>query len=254
MAIDIVTQDCLEWLRGRDAESVDCIVTSPPYNIGVKYSTYKDERSDYYLFMEETLQELFRVTTLGGSLFLQVGGIPKDHRLPHTLLSLAQRNGWILQNEIIWVKSITVEDETSGQFKPINSKRCLNHTHEYRFHLTKTGDVTLDRLAVGVPYQDKTNMGRWGKPDKRCGGSCWFIPYKTVQSKSEKFNHPAGFPVELPLRCLKLAGLKAGQVVLDPFSGAGTTMVAADILGLDGVGVDLDPQYSKIALERLEAL
>ena len=110
--------------------------------------------------------------------------------------------------------------------------------------------MTLDRLAVGVPYADKSNINRWKnkKIDRRCAGNCWFIPYKTVVAKKD---HPAGFPVELPIRCIKLHGVKDNMLVVDPFLGAGTTLEACKELGVNGIGIDLDEEYCKIAASKI---
>jgi site-specific DNA-methyltransferase (adenine-specific) len=80
----------------------------------------------------------------------------------------------------------------------------------------------------------------------------WFIPYDTVQSKAEKFDHPAGFPVELPARCIKLHGLRPDLMVLDPFLGTGTTLVAAQALGCRSIGIEIDRKYVEIAMQRLK--
>jgi site-specific DNA-methyltransferase (adenine-specific) len=113
--------------------------------------------------------------------------------------------------------------------------------------------VVLDRLAIGVPYKDKSNIARRGHPrDLRCRGNTWFIPYETVQSKEEKFHHPGTFPVDLPRWCIRLHGRRPA-VVLDPFMGTGTTLVAADREGVRGIGIEIDPAYVAIARERLEA-
>src|SRR5207253_7485933 len=71
------------------------------------------------------------------------------------------RDLFVLQNTIHWIKSIAIDNRTFGHFKPISSKRFLNDCQEYIFHFTKTGRVEIDRLAVGVPYQDKSNIARW---------------------------------------------------------------------------------------------
>ena len=87
-----------------------------------------------------------------------------------------------------------------GHFKPISSQRFLNDCHEYIFHFTKSGRVEIDRLALGVPYQDKSNIARWSHTsgrDRRCRGNTWFIPYETIQSRQKERPHPATFPVEL---------------------------------------------------------
>jgi site-specific DNA-methyltransferase (adenine-specific) len=164
----------------------------------------------------------------------------------------AFRETFVLQNHIIWVKSISIGDDTVGHFKPITSRRYLNQNHEAIFHFTKTGSVEIDRLAIGVPFKDKSNIARWGHArDKRCGGNVWFIPYKTVQSKAQKHHHPAGFPVELPERCIKLHG-RTNAAVLDPFLGAGSTLVAAQNLGCSGIGLELDSAYAEAAVARLK--
>ena len=133
--------------------------------------------------------------------------------------------------------------------------RGISNNHEAVFHFTKEGDVKIDRLAIGVPFKDKTNIARWGhKKDRRCAGNAWFIPYPTVRLKSQKFDHPAGFPVELPERCIRLHGYEEGLSVLDPFLGAGSTLVASARLGCEGIGIEIDRQYADAALERLQSI
>ena len=83
--------------------------------------------------------------------------------------------GFVLQNNIVWVKNISLSDraeDSYGQFKPINSKRYLNQTHEFIFHLTKAGETPIDRLAVGVPFIYESNIKRFGhKNNLRCRGN-----------------------------------------------------------------------------------
>jgi len=249
---EIVQGDCVEVMRGMKAGSVDVVITSPPYNIKIKYSKYRDNRprSEYVAWIESVGKEVARVLAGGGSFFLNVGGTNTDPLLPFEL-AIALQKQFVMQNHIIWVKSVSIADESYGHFKPINSRRFLNHNHEHIFHFTKAADVKLDRLAVGVPFKDKTNIKRWGhKADRRCAGNVWFIPYKTVQSKDQKHNHPCTFPVELPQRCIRLHG-KKGAVVLDPFLGTGTTLVAAEREGCRGIGIDLDAVYCKTAKSRV---
>lgn len=247
--------NCLDYLQSQRAETFDVIVTSPPYNIGVAYNSYHDRlsRADYLGWMTEIGKQLRRVLKPMGSFFLNVGSTCSD---PWIAMDVANaiRGTFQLQNHIIWVKSISIEDDTVGHFKPINSKRYLNNNHESIFHFTKDGNSMVDKLAVGVPYKDKSNVERWKRAsgDRRCAGNTWFIPYETVVSRSQKYDHPAGFPAALPERCIKLHG-KPDAVVFDPFLGAGTTLVAAARLGLDGHGVELDSTYASVAAKRLQA-
>jgi site-specific DNA-methyltransferase (adenine-specific) len=135
-----------------------------------------------------------------------------------------------------------------GHYKPVNSPRYVNNCHEYIFHFTPTGNTRLEKLAIGVPYQDKSNIGRWNsaKRDCRDRGNTWYIPYETVQSAKA---HPAAFPRRLPEMCIRLHGLRRGEplLVMDPFAGSGTTPLAAQALGCDYVGFEYDEKYAQMA-------
>ena len=119
------------------------------------------------------------------------------------------------------------------------------------FHLTKQGDVQLDRLGLGVAYSDKSNIGRWGHTkgrDARCRGNNWFIPYKTIVNRNKERPHPATFPVELASNCIKIDGYRPGLVMLDPFLGIGHSAIAAKQCKIARfIGFDIDPEYVKVA-------
>jgi site-specific DNA-methyltransferase (adenine-specific) len=250
----VVLGDCLEQMRLLPKESVDVCITSPPYNIGVAYLSHDDRmpKKAYLKWMGEVATEIARVLRPDGSFFLNVGSTNVD---PWIAIEVAHQfvKSFELQNNIIWVKSVTVGGETFGHFKPITSKRFLNNNFESVFHFTKHGKTEIDRLSIGVPFKDKSNIARWGHAqDRRCDGNVWFIPYKTVRSKAQKFDHPAGFPVDLPLRCIYMHG-KENAVVLDPFLGAGTVLVAAERAGASGIGFEIDQTYAKTAAARIWA-
>ena len=259
--------DCVAAMeRAMAADSVDVVVTSPPYNIGVAYGRYDDTipRESYLDWMRRWGRAVRRVLAEDGSLFLNVGGKPSDPWIPMDV-ARAVGESLVLQNSIHWVKSIAIDrdavgkgsdrgrDVLVGHYKPINSPRFLNDCHEYIFHFTRGGRTPLDRLAVGVPYQDKSNVTRWkaGRADLRCRGNTWFLPYETIQSRDRDRPHPASFPVGLPERCVRLHGLDRCRLVLDPFSGIGTTAVACLRLGVDFVGYEIDDDYRRVTLERL---
>ncbi len=265
----IYLMDCLEGMRKLlESEEVDVIVTSPPYNIGVKYNKYDDTipREKYLDWMEEVGKECKRVLKKDGSFFLNMGHKPKDPWVAWEV-AFRLRKHFKLQNVIIWVKSIAIQkkdvgkypniigDIAVGHYKPIGGKRFLNDCFEYIFHFTKNGDVELDRLAIGVPYQDKSNIGRWksATKDLRCRGNTWFIPYKTIRSKEKQRPHPSTFPVELPMMCIKLHGLSKTKLVLDPFMGIGNTAIACIRLGVNYIGFEIDETYVKIAEKRIKS-
>jgi site-specific DNA-methyltransferase (adenine-specific) len=261
--------DCVEILRALPEASVDSIVTSPPYNLGVRYRTYDDTipRQAYLEWTNAWVKAAARVLAGEGSLFLNVGAKPTD---PWTAFDVAQavRPHLQLQNTIHWIKSIAIEralagagarledDLAIGHYKPINSRRFLHDCHEFIFHFTPKGRTTLDRTAVGVRYQDRSNIGRWraAASGKRCRGNTWFIPYDTIQSRDKERPHPATFPPKLPEMCLRLHGLTRLTTVVDPFMGLGATAVACAQLGISFVGIEVDADYVNEAVERTRAV
>jgi len=261
--------DCLELLQRLPPGSLDAIVTSPPYNLGVRYRSFDDTmpRARYLDWTGQWVGLAARALSPEGSLFLNVGSKPTD---PWTALDVAQaaRPHLRLQNTLHWIKSIAIEkalagdraaladDLAVGHYKPINSDRFVHDCHEFIFHLTPTGRTALQRRAVGVRYQDKSNVARWksAASDVRCRGNTWFIPYDTIQSREKERPHPATFPPRLPEMCLRLHGVDRIRTVADPFLGLGATAVACAHLGLDFVGIEMDQGYLEEAIERVKAL
>jgi site-specific DNA-methyltransferase (adenine-specific) len=259
--------DCIQGMRKRLAGgSVNVVITSPPYNIGVKYSKHDDSRPrrEYLEWLGVWADEVKRILADDGSFFLNIGSKPTDPWIPFDVAAV-MRERFVLQNAIHWIKSISIDkkdvgdygaivsDATVGHFKPIQSKRFLNDCHEYLFHFTKTGDVEIDRLAVGVPYQDKSNIARWKSPkaDRRCRGNAWFVPYRTIKSRRNERPHPATFPAELARKAIELHGVAPGLRVCDPFTGIGHAGLGAIECGVDFVGFEIDDDYYKVAVDTL---
>lgn len=268
--IRLVLGDCIEGLSCLGAKSVDAVVTSPPYNAGKDYHTYDDSipREEYLKWTRRWAEAVERVLSDRGSFFLNVGGRPRDPWVAFDVVS-AFRDLLVLQNVIHWVKSIAIEPQdlprvlsagepvTFGHYQPISGSRYLNHCHEYVFHFTRTGRVELDRLDVGVPYRDKSNVTRWASAgaDRHCRGNTWFIPYKTIQSRDRERPHPATFPVKLPEMCLRLHGLSRIKLAMDPFLGLGSTAVACANLDVPFIGFEIDEEYMRESCRRVaEAL
>lgn len=252
----IYLKDCLEGMKELEDRSIDAVITSPPYNLNIKYGRYSDNkpRQEYLSWLVDIFREAKRILTDDGHLFVNMGYSNIDPWIGMEV-GLALREDWILQNHINWVKSIHVNGKTSGHFKPINSKRFVCPTWEHLFHFTKDGNVEIDRLSVGVQYEYyeaniRGNNTAETKPNLRDKGNCWFVPYETINSKELRGKHPATFPVKLAEDCLKLTGKDTG-IALDPFMGTGTTAVAAQILGWDCIGYDIDEDYIKFANNRL---
>jgi site-specific DNA-methyltransferase (adenine-specific) len=291
--LDVRQQDCIEGMSRLADESVDLVVTSPPYNLGISYGQYFDsqDRRSYLEWCHEWAGQIRRVLTADASFFLNIGAAPSNPMLPHEIV-MTLRDLFVLQNTIHWIKSIAIDMaeartsvsdphlnplsappgrdpnpdakrrvrveagvETFGHFKPINSKRFLNDCHEYVFHFTKSGRVELNRLALGVPYQDKSNISRWSHTrgnDLRCRGNTWFVPYETIQSREKERPHPATFPVQLAEWCIKLHGASHVGTMLDPFLGIGNSAIAAEHCGVKTfIGFEIDETYLTEAKRRI---
>jgi site-specific DNA-methyltransferase (adenine-specific) len=217
--IKLFHKNCMKGIRENIKEnSIDVVVTSPPYNIGINYNLYKDTmpKEKYIAWIKEIGFLIKTVLKEKGSFFLNMGNKPKDQWIAWDVAN-ALRKDFVLQNVIHWIKSIAIdkqdvgkysnieEDITIGHFKPLASPRFLNDCHEYIFHFSKEGNSVLDKLSIGVPYKDKSNIKRWkqAKQDKRDRGNTWFIPYDTIHTKKER-PHPSTFPIKLPEMCIKL--------------------------------------------------
>jgi site-specific DNA-methyltransferase (adenine-specific) len=260
--------DCTELLPDWPAASVDVAVTSPPYNLGITYNSFLDTmpRPDYLEWTARWVEAIARVLRPQGSLFLNVGSKPTDPWLAMDVAGAARRH-LQLQNTIHWIKSIAIEkalagsrarlqeDLAVGHYKPINSQRFVHDCHEFVFHLTPDGHTPLDRQAIGVRYQDQSNVTRWRTAGSgvRCRGNTWFIPYDTIQSRDKERPHPATFPPRLPEMCIRLHGRGRTGVVVDPFLGLGSTALACVGMGVDFVGFELDEAYLKEAVARTSA-
>jgi len=261
--IEIYNEDCITGMvKNLRPNSVDVIVTSPPYNIGIKYGTYNDKipRREYLKWIQKWGQAVREILNDKGSLFLNLGSKPTDPTVPFEVIN-ALLPEFRLQNVIHWIKSIYIESGSYGiehninvgHYKPINSSRFLNDAQEYIFHLTKKGDVKLDRLALGVEYKDSSNISRWkaGRKNLRCRGNCWFIPYGTIQNRAKDRPHPASFPPRLAENCIRLHGLNRNMLVLDPFMGLGNTGLACLRNKIKFVGFEIDTYYYEKARDAL---
>ncbi len=293
---DLRQEDCVKGMSRLPDGCVDLVVTSPPYNLGVRYRKYSDrlDRKSYLQWCRKWAAQVGRILESSGSFFLNIGAAPSNPMLPHEI-AIELRDVFVLQNTIHWIKSIAIDTtqgrtsarnphlnplsapsgrdpspdakrqvrvdggiKTYGHFKPISSKRFVNDCHEYVFHFTKSGRVELDRLALGVPYQDKSNIARWSHTrgtDRRCRGNTWFIPYETIQNREKERPHPATFPVQLAEWCINLHGASRVHTMLDPFLGIGNSAVAAKRCGVKKfIGFEIDEAYLAEAKRRLEAL
>lgn len=241
--------DCLEMLRAIPAESMQLIVTSPPYNIGKEYE--KRLRLDVYLRQQaQVIAECVRTLAPTGSICWQVGNyvdrgaiIPLDTVLYPIFSGLGLR----MRNRIIWhfEHGLHCSRRFSGRYETII---WFTKSDEYVFNLDA---VRVPQKYPGKKYFKGPKAGQYScNPLGKNPGDLWVIP-NVKSNHVEKTEHPCQFPVELIER-LVLSLTNEGDWVLDPFLGTGTTVIAAIRHGRRGVGAETVPKYVQLARQRIQ--
>ena len=222
--------------------SIDLIVTSPPYNVDIKYETYDDRIPyDKYLeFSEKWLKKCYSLTKDDGRLCLN---IPLDKNkggqqsVCADLTTIAKKVGWKYHATIIW------------------NEQNISRRTAWGSWLSASAPFVIAPVEVIVVLYKK----RW----KKTSGSRksdilrdefleWTNAVWNFSGESKnRVGHPSPFPVELPKRCIKLFSF-VGDVVLDPFLGSGTTLIACLETARKGIGVEIDSNYCKLAVKRLK--
>lgn len=252
--VTLCVGDCLKVLRKIPDATVQLTVTSPPYNVGKEYEENLT-LSDYVHFQQSVIKECIRVTKTGGSICWQVGNhrnghgqiIPLDILLYPMFIGDEQDN-LRLRNRIVW------------HFEHgLNCQRRFSGRHETVLWFTK-GDqylFHLDRVRVPQKYPGKLAYKgqRKGQPSShplgKNPGDVWILP-NVKSNHREKTIHPCQFPLEIPERFI-LSLTNAGDLVLDPFVGVGTTAAAAVLHGRRAIGCDANREYLDVARQRVLA-
>ena len=213
-------------------------ITSPPYNVGKEYD---DDVSleDYLGLLKRVFHETYRVLQPGGRVCVNVANVGRKPYVPLAsyVNMLMLDIGFLMRGEIIWVKAKGASGSCAWGSWCSARNPVLRDIHEYVLVFSK---VRFDRVAKG-----KGTV----KPEgfMRDTLSVWEIP----PASARKVGHPAPFPVELPRRLIELYSFK-GDLVLDPFSGSGTTCLAAKQTGRHYIGYEVVPDYVRLAEARLK--
>ncbi|QYF95427.1 site-specific DNA-methyltransferase [Massilia sp. PAMC28688] len=247
----IECEDNLTFMRKLKSESMQLIVTSPPYNIGKEY----ERRTSNEIYIEQqaaAIAEAVRLLHPKGSICWQVGnGIDNGEIFPLDILlyPIFKNHGLKLRNRIVW---------TFGH--GLHCQKRLSGRHETILWFTKSDDYTfnLDPIRVPSKYPDKKHFkgpkkGEMsGNPLGKNPSDVWDIP-NVKSNHVEKTDHPCQFPVGLVER-LVLALTNKGESVLDPYLGVGTSAIAALKNGRNAYGCDVVSDYVDIAQQRIEDL
>lgn len=244
--------DNLEFMHRLADQSVNLVVTSPPYNIGKRY----EKRTSLDRYMAEqaaTIAECVRLMAPDGSLCWQVGNhIAQDGEvvpLDLLLYPLFKHHGLKLRNRIVWhfEHGLHCTKRLSGRHETV---LWFSKSDKYKFN--------LDPIRVPSKYPGKKHFkgpkaGQLsGNPLGKNPGDVWIIP-NVKANHVEKTEHPCQFPVELVER-LVLSMTNEGDSVLDPYLGVGSSVIAALKHGRRGLGCDIDRRYVDITWDRIREL
>ena len=244
----ILHGDSLELLKQIASSSVQLIITSPPYNIGKEYEV-KQEYSDYLNEMKPIISELVRILRPGGSICWQVGnGVRRGEVIPLDALyyPIFKSEGLSLRNRIVWCFG-----------HGLHAQRRFSGRHETVLWFTKGDEYVfnLDSVRVPAKYPKKKhykgpNKGQLsGNPLGKNPGDVWEIT-NIKALHPEKTDHPCQFPVGLVDRLVRSLS-NPGDIVVDPFLGSGTTIIAAAINGRKSLGIEISKKYIKISKQRV---
>lgn len=241
----------LDFIRDMGDESVQLIITSPPYNIGKSYE--RRTGLDHYIAAQrEVIVECARVLDRRGSICWQVGNHVQSGEifpLDIMLYPVFAERGFKLRNRIVW------------HFEHgLHCSKRLSGRHETILWFTKGDDYTFNLDAIRVPskypgkkYFKGPKAGQLsGNPQGKNPGDVWIFP-NVKNNHVEKTSHPCQFPVELVER-LVLSLTAPGDTVFDPYMGVGSTVIGALKHDRSGTGCDVVPEYVEIARDRVKQL
>ncbi len=218
--------------------SVDLMITSPPYNVAKEYDEDLSLQ-EYLQLLKNVFSETFRVLVNGGRACINVANIGRRPYIPLSdyISQMMIDLGFNMRGEIIWNKAASASPSTAwGSWKSA-SNPILRDIHEYILVFSK-GDYKKEKNNKDNTIS-KENFMEWTK-------SIW-----TMKAESAKrIGHPAPFPEELPYRLIQLYSFK-NDIVLDPFMGSGTTALASLKSGRKFVGYEIKEEYVKLSYDRL---
>ncbi len=253
--ITLYKGNCIKLLKHIPDKSIDLIITSPPYCMG---KAYEDPHNDIETFKKQhfdILTDLYRVLKIGGSICWQIGYhvsngvlVPLDYIVYQIFTEENDKSEYplLLRNRIIWTfgHGLNNNHRFSGRHETI---LWFTKGEKYEFNLNK---IRVPQKYPGKRFYKGPNKGKLsGNILGKNPSDIWDIP-NVKAGHTEKTGHPCQFPVAIPRRLIR-ALVPEGGIVLDPFTGSGTSAVAAILEGCKFVGAEIKPEYYEIAINRI---
>ena len=243
---NVVCGDCLDLMKLIPDKSIDLVLTDPPYNENYNYSRsgaeYKDDRKDYYEFIENIVMGAKRILKDSGSAYLK-----HSSKQINKIIPIFEKY-FIYRNLIIWI--------SNSQAHPNGN---YDSYYEPIYFYTKTNDYTFNKRAE---YRDKP-PNYWSGEGKEFVGlltNCWYDIKKDqagclnpeVGAINNLKIHPCSMPIRLAERAINISSNK-NDIIIDPFIGSGTTAIASEIMGRRWIGVEISEAYCAIADKWIKA-
>jgi site-specific DNA-methyltransferase (adenine-specific) len=239
--LEIYQNDFLKVDLSKYKESVDLVITSPPYNLSIEYGTFNDalHYEEYLKFTELWLKKVFLLLREDGRICLN---IPLDKNkngqrpVYADIVKIAQSIGFKYKTTIVWNEQNISRRTAWGSWMSASAPNVIAPVEMIVVFYKKS----WKKLKKGITTITKNEFIEWTN-------GVW-----TFSGESKKrVGHPAPFPIELPKRCIRLFSYKE-DLILDPFLGSGTTLIASLLEGRRAIGVEINPEYVKLAIDRIK--